>query len=137
MNTETENNNSKKKKLSLKKKVIIFGAAALIFVVVIALILTSSFEAVIKYIGFLLSLSSFLTVAGVILLRFRQPNLERPYKTWGYPITPIVYMLVTGWMMFFVIKNEPQITIAGIATLLAGLLLYFINKMFDNQKKQN
>jgi len=105
------------------------------YFVVIVLILTSSFEAVIKYIGFLLSLSSFLTVFGVIILRFRQPKLERPYKTWGYPITPIIFMMVTGWMMFFVIKNEPQITIAGIATLAAGLILYFINQIFEKQKK--
>jgi len=104
------------------------------FVVVIALILSSSFDAIIKYIGFLLSLSSFLTVLGVLILRYRQPKLERPYKTWGYPVTPFIYMLVTGWMMFFVIKNEPTITIAGIATIVAGLILYFINKMFDKQK---
>ena len=105
------------------------------YFVVIALILTSSFDAIIKYIGFLLSLSSFLTVLGVLILRYRQPNLDRPYKTWGYPITPFIYMLVTGWMMFFVIKNEPQITIAGLATLVAGLVLYFINRIFDKQKK--
>ncbi|MDD1469564.1 amino acid permease [Dolichospermum sp. ST_sed5] len=122
--------------LSIKNKnQVPYISLILQYIVVIALILTSSFEAVIKYIGFLLSLSSFLTVLGVIILRFRQPNLERPYKTWGYPVTPFIYMLVTGWMMYFIIKNEPAITTVGFATIIAGLVLYFINKMVDKQKK--
>lgn len=107
------------------------------YFVVIALVLTSSFDAIIKYIGVLLSMSSFLTVLGVIILRFKQPALERPYKTWAYPLTPIIFMLVTGWMMFFVIKNEPEITIAGAATIIAGLILYYINRMLENKKQSN
>jgi basic amino acid/polyamine antiporter, APA family len=105
------------------------------YVVVIALILTSSFEAIIKYIGVLLSLSSFLTVLGVIILRFRQPELTRPYKTWGYPVTPVIFLAVTGWMMFFVTKNEPVISIACAATIVAGLVLYYINKMVERKIK--
>jgi APA family basic amino acid/polyamine antiporter len=76
-----------------------------------------------------------MTVLGVLILRYRQPALERPYKTWAYPVTPFVFMLVTGWMMFFVIKNEPIITLAGVATIIAGLALYFINKAIENRKK--
>jgi len=121
--------------LSIKNKnEVPYISLILQYVVVIALIMTSSFEAIIKYIGFLLSMSSFLTVLGVFILRFRQPKLERPYKTWGYPVTPIIFMLVTGWMMFFVVKNEPQITIAGFATIIAGLVLYFINKIIENKR---
>jgi APA family basic amino acid/polyamine antiporter len=101
------------------------------YVVVVALILTSSFDAIIKYIGFLLSLSSFLTVLGVFILRFKQPKLERPYKTWGYPFTPIVFLAVTGWMMFYIVKEEPVITIVGAATIAVGLILYFINKAIE------
>jgi APA family basic amino acid/polyamine antiporter len=103
------------------------------YVVVVILILTSSFETIIKYIGVMLSLSSFLTVFGVFLLRYRQPNLERPYKTWGYPVTPIIFLLVTGWMMFFVIKSEPSITIACIATIFVGLILFYINKRVEEK----
>lgn len=123
--------------LSVKNKnEVPYVSLILQYFVVIALVLTSSFDAIIKYIGVLLSLSSFLTVLGVIILRYSQPKLERPYKTWGYPLTPIIYLLVTGWMMYFVIKSEPEITIAGAATIGAGLLLYFINNLVDNKDQQ-
>ncbi len=103
------------------------------YIVVVALILTSSFGAIIKYIGFLLSLSSFLTVLGVFVLRFTKSEMERPYKTWGYPFTPIIFLAVTGWMMFYVVKEEPTITIAGALTIVAGLILYFINKLVEKR----
>jgi len=38
-------------------------------------------------------------VAGVIVLRFTQPDLPRPYRTWGYPVTPAIFLAVTAFMM--------------------------------------
>src|SRR5205814_1944358 len=62
---------------------------AIIFQTIITLlfIYTSSFEQVIVYASFTLMLLTTLTVAGVYVLRWRQPDLPRPYKTWGYPVT--------------------------------------------------
>jgi APA family basic amino acid/polyamine antiporter len=82
----------------------------------------------VNYIGFILSLSAFLTVMGVFVLRVTQPRLPRPYRTWGYPVTPVVFLLVTGWMMFFVIKARPLVMLAGAGTLCVGLVVYVINK---------
>ena len=104
------------------------------YLLVIVLILTSSFDAVINYIGFILSLSSFLTVLGVIILRFREPGMTRPYRTWLYPVTPVIYLLVAGWMMFFVVKGKPVVFLAGLGTLILGLILYFINRAVTNKK---
>jgi basic amino acid/polyamine antiporter, APA family len=97
------------------------------YVLVVALIITSTFDSIVNYIGVILSLSAFLTVTGVFVLRITQPRLPRPYRTWGYPVTPIVFLLVTGWMMFFVIKARPMVTLAGAGTLAAGLVVYVIN----------
>ena len=58
-------------------------------VVVTLLLMTQSFEAVLEYIQFSLTLCSFLAVLGVIVLRVTQPALTRPYRTWGYPVTPV------------------------------------------------
>lgn len=99
------------------------------YVLVVALIATSTFESIVNYIGVILSLSAFLTVAGVFVLRTTQPLLARPYRTWGYPVTPFVFLLVTGWMMFFVIKERPMVTLAGAGTLAAGLVVYVIDKL--------
>ena len=98
------------------------------YVLVVALIVTSTFDSIVNYIGFILSLSAFLTVMGVFVLRVTQPRLPRPYRTWGYPVTPVVFLLVTGWMMFFVIKARPLVMLAGAGTLCVGLVVYVINK---------
>jgi len=104
------------------------------YLVVVLLILTSSFDAVIYYIGFTLSLSSFLTVLGVFVLRYKKPELERPYKVWGYPFTPAIYLLVTGWMLVFVLKDRPMESLASLGTIAFGLILYYANKMVEKRK---
>lgn len=99
--------------------------------IVSLLLLTQSFENVLDYIQFSLTLSSFLTVLGVMVLRFTQPELPRPYKTWGYPITPLVFLLITFFMMAYLIVEKPVQSFAGLATIFAGLLIYFISLKFS------
>jgi len=65
---------------------------------------------------------------GVFVLRWKNPGLKRPYKTWGYPVTPVIFLMVTGWMLFFVLRDKPLESLAGLATVLAGLVFYFIDK---------
>jgi APA family basic amino acid/polyamine antiporter len=94
--------------------------------VVTALILTGSFEAVLVYTQFVLLLSSFLAVLGLIVLRFRQPDLPRPYRVWGYPITPLIFLIVTLFMMLYTIQQRIVESLLGLATALVGLGIYFI-----------
>ena len=62
----------------------------------ILFILTSSFESVLLFAGFTLALNSFVTVFGVFVLRRRQPGRERPYRTFLYPLPPLIYLAVMG-----------------------------------------
>lgn len=101
------------------------GAILLQLAIVLAFLLTSTFERVITYMGFTLALSSLLTVAGVYVLRIRQPDLPRPYRTWGYPVTPAIYMAITAWMVAYIFMQRPLESLAGVGTLLLGLLVYF------------
>lgn len=103
------------------------AATALQLFIVTALILTQSFEHVLNYIQFSLTLSSFLTVLGVMVLRRSQRELARPYRTWGYPVTPLIFLAVTAFMMAYLIVERPMQSFAGLATLLAGLAVYFIS----------
>lgn len=105
-------------------------AAAILLqtVVVTALIATQSFEAVLEYIQFSLTLSSFLTVLGVIVLRRTQPSLKRPYRAFGYPFTPFIFLAVTAFMMGYLVIERPLQSFAGLATLLAGLVIYGISR---------
>jgi APA family basic amino acid/polyamine antiporter len=95
--------------------------------IVIILLLTASFEKVLTYVQFSLTLCSFLTVLGVIVLRQTQPTLPRPYKTWGYPVTPILFLAISGWMLTHILRSNPRESLAGLATLLLGFIVYFLS----------
>ncbi len=58
----------------------------------IAFVLTSTFYTLLMYVGFVLAIFSSLTVIGMMILRSKEPDRPRPYKTWGYPLTPILFI---------------------------------------------
>ncbi len=89
------------------------------------LLLTRSFELVVIYIQFSLLLCSLLAVVGVIVLRFTQPALPRPYRVWAYPLPPLVFATVTIWMMIYLLRSRTTESLAGLATMVVGLALYF------------
>jgi APA family basic amino acid/polyamine antiporter len=89
------------------------------------LLLTQSFQNVVRYTQFSLLLCSLLAVVGVIVLRFTRPEITRPYRVWLYPVPPVVFSVITIWMMFYLLRSHTAESLAGLATALAGLLLYF------------
>ena len=89
-------------------------------------ILTSSFESVLLFAGFTLALSSFVTVSGVFVLRWRQPELERPYRTFLSPLPPLIYLALMGWTLSFVLVNRPVEGLFGLGAILSGLLVYVL-----------
>ncbi len=101
---------------------------ALLLQVVIALlfIIKPDFQAVLVYAGFVLNLFTFLTVLGVFVLRWRQPNLSRPYRAWGYPVTPLIFLALSTWTLVFIIKDKQTESLYGLATVASGLLFYFV-----------
>lgn len=100
---------------------------ALILQVVITLlfILKPDFKAVLVYAGFVLNLFTFLTVLGVFVLRWRRPELPRPYRAWGYPFTPLLFLALSAWTLVFIIKDKPTESLYGLVTVASGLLFYF------------
>ncbi len=90
------------------------------------LLLTRSFELVVVYIQFTLLLCSLLTVLGVIVLRQTRPQLPRPSKVWAYPLPPLLFSAITIWMMIYIFRSHPKESLAGLATMLAGLVLYVL-----------
>src|SRR6266567_3773523 len=101
------------------------NAIVLQLLIVNLLLLTRSFEDVVRYTQFSLLICSLLAVIGVIVLRFTHPEIRRPYRVWGYPLPPIVFSLITIWMLIYLLCYNPVQSLAGVATALAGLLLYF------------
>lgn len=104
------------------------AAIALQIAVVTLLLLTQSFEAVLDFIQFSLTLCSFLAVAGVIVLRTMRPGLSRPFKVWAYPVTPLIFLGVTGFMMYYLVSERPLQSLASLGVMGSGLVLYFISR---------
>lgn len=92
--------------------------------IALALILSSSFEAVLTYLGFTLTLSSFITVLGLFVDRARNPERPRPYKTWGYPVVPVIFLAIALWILVFVFRGNPLESCIGLVTVAVGLPLY-------------
>ena len=76
------------------------------FAIVNLLILITTFQKVVNYVQFSLTLCSALTVLGVFVLRWRRPDLPRPYRTWGYPVTPAIFLAVSGWMLWHLLEDR-------------------------------
>ncbi|MBN1114497.1 MAG: amino acid permease [Oligoflexia bacterium] len=98
--------------------------------VALTLILTSTFQEVMIYMGFILTLLNSLAVAGVFIIRRRNItcDCEAVYRTPFYPYVPLLFLLLSFWMMLYVFIQNPIQSIAGIFTLILGLLVfYFLN----------
>jgi APA family basic amino acid/polyamine antiporter len=101
------------------------NAMVLQLLIVNLLLFTSSFESVVQYTQFSLLLCSLFTVLGVIVLRTKRPEIARPYRLWAYPLPPIIFAVITLWMMFYLLRWKTTESLAGLATAIVGLLLYF------------
>jgi len=104
-----------------------YMAVILQMVIAMILILTFTFETILIYVGFTLSLFAGLTVSGIFRLR-RKHGKTANYKTWGYPVTPVVFLLIMGWMIVHTLSTKPLASLAGVGTLAIGLILYFISR---------
>ena len=96
--------------------------------IVIVMLATGTFETVLTYVQFTITLCSALAVFGVFVLRRREPNLPRPVRAWGYPVTPAIFLAVNGWMLWHVFFKSPVESLAGLGTLLAGLIVFHFSQ---------
>jgi basic amino acid/polyamine antiporter, APA family len=101
---------------------------AILFQLAVAtlMLFTRSFEAVLDFIQFGLLFCSFFTVLGVVKLRFTDPELPRPYRAWGYPLTPLVFLLVTAFMMYYLLVERPLQAFLGMLMMISGLAIYAV-----------
>lgn len=103
------------------------AAIVLQLAIVTVLALTQTFESVIQFIGFSLTLSSFVAVLGVIVLRFTQPELPRAFRVPLFPIVPGVFLAVAGWILFFQLREKPTESLLGLGLLAVGLCVYALS----------
>jgi APA family basic amino acid/polyamine antiporter len=66
-----------------------------------------------------------LTVGGLFILRKKKPNMERPYKAFGYPFLPALYIILAVWVSINIIINQTENSLYGIGIMLLGLPIYY------------
>ncbi len=103
-------------------------ARALLLQLALALLLlwTQRFNDIVKYVGFTLSLFTFLTVLGVFVLRRRGVGASSQFRVPLYPVLPLVFLVITGWMLYYLGLTDWRIALAGGATLALGFAAYLL-----------
>jgi basic amino acid/polyamine antiporter, APA family len=103
-------------------------ATALVYqgVVSIALTFSGSYSGLLTYTMFAAVFFTGLMVAAVYRLRFKRPDLPRPYRCWGYPVTPALYLCMCAAFLVYVVQGNPLASGIGVLLILAGVPFYAI-----------
>ena len=99
------------------------------------LIVTATFDQVLIYAGFVLNIFTVLAVAGVFVLRSKNKNKSEKYKVWGYPVTPMLFIVLSLWSLLYLLIKERTETSAGLLTILAGVIFYWLNYVYKRKNK--
>lgn len=101
--------------------------AGLLFLMIVSLLMVYflSFQDLIEFIGLTLSVFSLLTVIGVFILRRRKQGDEQTVRSWGFPVTPILFMVPTIWMISFFAYNKPSVILWFFIAISPAVIIYF------------
>ena len=77
------------------------------------LLLTNTWGTLFTYVSVVITLFSAFTVGSVIVLRYKRPELRRPYKLWGYPIVPMLFIVIHLWIVWGSVKEKPFESLVG------------------------
>jgi len=93
------------------------------------LCLSGRYGDLLDYVMFVVVLFYILTVIGIFILRRKRPDVERPYKAFGYPVLPILYILLASLFVINVLYTKPQFTVPGLVILAIGIPIYYFWKV--------
>ena len=89
-------------------------------------IFTASFEQVLMYAGITLIITTTLTVISLFILRYKEPLLDRPYRVWGYPFTPLIYLMVNVWILYYSFLESQIESFIGIGIVIFSIMIHYL-----------
>jgi len=92
----------------------------------VLLVLVSSFKEIIQYISVSLSWFTLCSVIGLFFLRWKSKGGDRVFSVPLYPVTPLIFIVATLWMIGYVTWSDPSVILYSLATVGAGLVLYLV-----------
>jgi APA family basic amino acid/polyamine antiporter len=90
------------------------------------LCVSGSYSQLLDYIIFAVLVFYILTIVGLFVLRFKRPDAPRPYKALGYPVLPVVYIVMASWICIVLLRYKPQYTWPGLVLVLLGIPVYLL-----------
>jgi APA family basic amino acid/polyamine antiporter len=100
------------------------------------LILTNTWGTLFTYVSVIITLFSAFTVGSVIVLRYKRPELKRPYRLWGYPIVPVLFMIIHFWIVWGSVKEKPFESLVGVVIVACGIPIYFLWRALGATKER-
>ncbi len=97
----------------------------------ILLCLSGTYSDLLDYVIFAVLLFFALTIFALFLLRIKKPDIPRPYKAWGYPLIPALYILTTTFIMVILLIYKPGYTFPGLIIVLLGIPVYYLWRRFS------
>ncbi len=116
------------------KKGVPFVAVIFQSLVSLVLILTAKFNEVLELIGFTLTLFTTLTVFGVFILRYKFKHIPRPYTTAFYPLTPIVFLIINSWILYYGFTSNISSSVYGLGIVALGALVWLAANYIKKDK---
>lgn len=92
----------------------------------VVLLLSGTYESLADYALFALWIFYGVMILGLMVLRRKRPDLARPYRMWGYPVTPVLFLAVTAWFLINTLVTRPIPSLAGLACIVSGVPVYFV-----------
>ncbi len=98
------------------------------------LCLSGKYNDLLNYVVIAVLLFYVLTILGVFVLRKKRPDVERPYKAFGYPILPAIYIILALFIIIDLLIYQPEYTRWGLGIIVIGIPIYYIWKFIDKKK---
>lgn len=95
---------------------------------ILLLLVWKKFGSLISFVSFIDYIFFLLGGVSLIILRRKFPKAERPYKTWAYPLPPLIFIIIIAWFLFMVLLGKPQESGAGLLIMALGVPAYYIYK---------
>jgi APA family basic amino acid/polyamine antiporter len=100
----------------------------------ILLCLSGTYSDLLDYVIFAVLIFNILIIGTIFVFRIKHPEYERPYKAWGYPLLPVIYILLSVFIMIMLLIYKPNYTWPGLIVVLLGIPVYFAWTRKKNRK---
>ena len=99
----------------------------------VLLCLSGTYNDLLDFVIFAVLIFFMLTILSIFILRVKRPDIPRPYKAFGYPLVPALYILTTVFIMIILLIYKPRYTFAGLIIVLAGIPVFYLWRRYSRK----